>query len=415
MDEPLVTARVDSGQPPAAELAVVGSEAMLSKSLTELVRRDWDFYGAETNYSTHGLHPYPAKFIPQIPRALIEELSAPGDTVGDIFCGSGTTLVEAMLLGRNAVGVDANPLACLISVAKTVRLGREDFAAIESLQSRLQHWIASAGQQADLFPLSVWPEPPVPQDKAIRFWFEPHVARELGTIRASIGALPDRAKSLAQACFSSIIVGVSRQDSDTRYVRREKNIRPGEAVRRFLRGIRDALLAAGEFQNVVQPGTTCAVHHADVLSRPDIGLVDLVVTSPPYPNAYSYHLYHMTRMLWLGMNPSTFKKREIGSHRKYSSRSRKGASSETFLTELKAIFGWLRGHLRSGGYACFVVGDSIIRGQRVRNDELIVEAARSQGFSCHANIERTLQATKKAFNPKIGKIKQERVLILQLV
>src|SRR5690606_28475459 len=75
---------------------------------------DWDFAGAKTNYLTHGMHPYPAKFIPQIPNALIQELSSVGDTVGDIFCGSGTTLVEALTLKRNAVGIDANPLACLI-------------------------------------------------------------------------------------------------------------------------------------------------------------------------------------------------------------------------------------------------------------------------------------------------------------
>ena len=87
--------------------------------LGKLAAIDWDFAGAKTSYLTHGIHPYPAKFIPQIPNALIQELSGVGDTVGDIFCGSGTTLVEALTLKRHAVGIDANPLACLISKAKT--------------------------------------------------------------------------------------------------------------------------------------------------------------------------------------------------------------------------------------------------------------------------------------------------------
>ena len=61
---------------------------------------DWDFSTAKTGYLTHGLHPYPAKFIPQIPNTLIQELSSVGDTVADIFCGSGTTLLEALQLRR---------------------------------------------------------------------------------------------------------------------------------------------------------------------------------------------------------------------------------------------------------------------------------------------------------------------------
>src|SRR5690348_5810975 len=95
-------------------------------ALNTLFQVDWDFKEAKTSYLTHGLHPYPAKYIPQIPHSLITELSAYGDTVADIFCGSGTTLVEANLLGRNAIGIDANPLACLISEAKTTRLEFND-------------------------------------------------------------------------------------------------------------------------------------------------------------------------------------------------------------------------------------------------------------------------------------------------
>ncbi len=44
-------------------------------------------------------------------RALIEKHSAPGEVVLDSFCGSGTTLVEALAVGRRAIGVDLNPIA----------------------------------------------------------------------------------------------------------------------------------------------------------------------------------------------------------------------------------------------------------------------------------------------------------------
>src|SRR5207302_2623847 len=49
--------------------------------VTKLRELNWDFADASTGYLTHSLHPYPAKFIPQIPNALIQELSSVGDTV----------------------------------------------------------------------------------------------------------------------------------------------------------------------------------------------------------------------------------------------------------------------------------------------------------------------------------------------
>src|SRR5690606_32374291 len=42
--------------------------------------------------------------------------------------------------------------------------------------------------------------------------------------------------------------------------------------------------------------------------------VSLIVTSPPYPNAYDYHLYHRFRLFWLGYDPRMLAKVEVGSH-----------------------------------------------------------------------------------------------------
>src|SRR5690606_18298796 len=71
----------------------------------------------------HNIHPYPAKFIPEIPRNLITRLGIKKNTiVFDPFCGSGTTLKVAQDLGLESIGVDLNPIACLISSIKTTRL-----------------------------------------------------------------------------------------------------------------------------------------------------------------------------------------------------------------------------------------------------------------------------------------------------
>ena len=66
---------------------------------------------------SHATHSgkYRGNWSPYIPRNLILRYSKPGDWVLDQFMGSGTTLIEAKLLNRNAVGIDINPQSVLIS------------------------------------------------------------------------------------------------------------------------------------------------------------------------------------------------------------------------------------------------------------------------------------------------------------
>ncbi|HYZ51186.1 MAG TPA: DNA methyltransferase, partial [Nitrososphaeraceae archaeon] len=91
---------------------------------------DWDAQHADTRYMTHGFHPYASKYIPQIPFNLVSKLSSKNDLVLDNFMGSGTTLVECKLLGRNSIGVDINPLACLISKVKSTNFSDRELQNI---------------------------------------------------------------------------------------------------------------------------------------------------------------------------------------------------------------------------------------------------------------------------------------------
>jgi site-specific DNA-methyltransferase (cytosine-N4-specific) len=248
----------------------------------------------------------------------------------------------------------------------------------------------------------------------LEFWFESFVVEELAEIHSWCMALSsESAREVALVAFSSIIVTASKQDSDTRYVRRAKNTAPGETMTRFARAIKQALIAVDEFSETVLPDFNSQVICANILENPSSPEFDLMVCSPPYPNAFSYHLYHMTRMIWLGMDQPKFKREEIGSHRKYSAKGANGATAQTFQNEMRTILAWLRTHLKAGGFACFVVGDSTIRGELIDNADLIAAAGKSEGFSEVARLTRQLQSTKKAFNPVIGKIKDEKVLILQ--
>ncbi|MFC7082518.1 hypothetical protein [Halorussus caseinilyticus] len=102
-----------------------------SGKIADLKDIDWTFEGADTQYLTHGLHSYPARMIPQIPRTLFDYYKSKGvlsegDTVYDPFSGSGTTAVEGRLHGLNAEANDVNPLACLLTFAKSIPLPREE-------------------------------------------------------------------------------------------------------------------------------------------------------------------------------------------------------------------------------------------------------------------------------------------------
>ncbi len=131
----------------------------------------------------------------------------------------------------------------------------------------------------------------------------------------------------------------------------------------------------------------------------------------PYPAKFIPQIPNA--LIWLGHDPEPFKKSEIGSHRKYSAKGRDRAVPETFRKEFESIFQWLRGRLRDGRYACFVIGDSTIDGKRVDNASLLAEAGAGAGFREAARIGRTIAPTRKAFNPRMGGIRTENVLILR--
>lgn len=388
-------------------------------TITRLERINWDFASARTGYLTHNLHPYPAKFIPQIPNTLIQELSSVGETIADLFCGSGTTLLEAIQLRRHAIGIDANPLAALISRTKTTPLSDPEFEELSAHQAACQQALEKmVSRTGDLFYSGQPFRSPGwrPSPKICDFWFEPHVVEELSELRLLIDRIQSQtARELCQVAFAAIIVAVSKQDSDTRYVRREKSIEPGDAVRRYLDQIKTAVSAVREMSDLIEDRFSCHVLCANILDAPETAPFDLVVTSPPYPNAYSYHLYHRIRLAWLGHDPERFKRIEIGSHRKFSAKGSSRATPETFRKEFESIFQWLRGRLRDHRHACFVIGDSVVNREHVDNASIISAAGTCVGFREVARIKRTIASTRKAFNPKIGRIQKEHILILQKV
>ncbi len=181
----------------------------------------------ETSFDrlNHYLFRYPAKFHPPVVRALLREYTDEGDVVLDPFCGSGTTLVEASLLGRSSFGVDVDPLAVAVTNAKVRRYRasrlRENadrlLADLEPFQ-RSAGWydahahsdLSEAEFRRQIGPVAEY----IPEIPNIHHWFRRYVIVDLAYMRRAVTELscsePHRA--FLATVFASIIRNVSNAD-----------------------------------------------------------------------------------------------------------------------------------------------------------------------------------------------------------
>lgn len=393
-------------------------EPYMVLSISHLLDVDWSFADELTSAHVHAFHPYPARFIPQIPAMLIEQLSEPGETILDPFCGGGTALVEATLVGRNAFGNDLNPLAALISKVKTTPLNREQLTRLESwarvLDSDLEY---VTGQRTLFSPSEYTPEVLIPAIPNIDRWFEPTVKTELGMLTARIAQLEDGdLRDFCRVALSAMTVGVSNQDGETRYASHPKGIKPGETIVRFQRKLADMRSRMLEYAALreARPAVTARVLCGDTreLRGVEPGSAHLVVTSPPYPNAFDYHLYHRFRLFWLGFDPVAMAHGEIGSHLNYQ---RNGENMRAFIRDMTACFSRINWALAMGRYCCVVIGDSVFKGELVKNDEVTIQIAEGCGFVLEQNIKRSLHRVKRSFATPARRLKEESIVVLRKV
>lgn len=358
---------------------------------------DWDFPARSRPHAIERIHPYPAKFIPNLPATFLQVLPVPpGTAVFDPFCGSGTTLVEAQRRGLPSVGIDLNPIGCLISRVKTQSLSGDFVGAVARVLKAAQ-----STKQSE--PVEI---------PNLEHWFKPAVIRALAGLRSAIRAeSAGHVKDALRLAFSSIIVRVSNQDSDTRYAAVTKSLSQADVFHAFdhaCERLVDAL------QQRIWQLTPAKVIEADTLTvrARDLGKpVGLVITSPPYPNAYEYWLYHKYRMWWLDLDPLGVKEREIGARAHFFKRNHHTA--ESFREQMKKVFRLIDDTLVPSGYVCFVVGRSKIHGHIIDNSATLQSIAKDAGMHAVVAIERVIAAHRKSFNLSHANIKTESVLVFQ--
>ena len=368
-----------------------GAERLKIPALADI---DWDFPERVAHSRIESIHPYPAKFVAELPRALLSVLPIPpGTAVLDPFCGGGTTLVECQRMGLPSVGIDLNPIACLMARVKTAPrpLGLRESAVGVIDRSRRVDDVA------------------IPSLPNLDHWFDRPIQHELAALTEGIDRAAATVRDALRLALSSIIVRVSRQESDTRYAAIEKNVSRSDVSPLFLRAaVRlDDVLADRNY-----PLAPADVIEADTLKFDPSGLgrrVGMIITSPPYPNAYEYWLYHKYRMYWLGFDPLAVKAREIGARAHFFKRNHH--TEDDFARQMARTFDLIREVLLPGGYACFVIGRSRIHGRDVDNARIVEKAA--EGFDLVFSADRTISARRKSFNLSHANIKTERVLVLK--
>lgn len=359
----------------------------------------------DVTYLTHGLHAFPAKFIPQVPRWAILKFSAPGEIVLDPFVGSGTTSVEAELLGRNSYGIDVDPLARYIAKVKTTPLD------IQNLKTKSKWLLERIRGDTGL-------DYQPPRLKNIDHWFKPYVQRDLSIIKKRILKIEETdMRDFFMVCFSSIVKNVSNADPQflfsVQYSKKMRELDRRGRVVNTIQQFEDTLKI--QVPRIIKFSEKCPrnvfARILDVDAR-ETGLpdksVDLVVTSPPYINAMDYLRSHRLEMYWVDLlhdeeNKIELQRKFIGTERVYANEYNKLHSfghseldsildeifrkdkkrsyiTYKFFADMKLNFEEIWRVLKPNGVYVLVIGDGVIRKVPVPTHKLLQDISQEVGF-----------------------------------
>ena len=343
------------------------------------------------------VHPFPARMAPEVAFQAIVGLPAKS-TVLDPMCGSGVVVRKALDRGHAGIGLDIDPLAVLMTrvwtsnISQSIQPGfgselAERARSLTGTEIELP-WIDQNQQTADY----------------IEFWFLPAQREQLRALIAASHQLRGQRRNLASLALSRIIVTKSNGASvaaDTSHsrphrVKTENDfdvfIGFARSFKRLLHILRDSpVTSAGR----VRQGDAKTLHGIRSAS------VDAVITSPPYLNAIDYLRGHKLALVWLGYSTaqiSNVKPLGIG-----APGQRKGHDSDRldeivqlaaigespiairqivtrYTSDMKRCLTQAHRVLRRGGYAVYVVSNSVLRGMVIDTARIVIEAASDAGF-----------------------------------
>lgn len=362
--------------------------------------------------SARSIHPFPARMAPEIALDAIPERH--GDnriTVIDPMCGSGTVLSAAVSRGQDAIGVDIDPLAVLMSQVATAEIDATKL--LLAAQEACEIARTSAGT-------APWIDDET--ERFVDYWFGPQQKRDLIALTCAIDAVDgDQLRAALRVAFSRIIITKTPQASlaaDTSHSRPHKVIDASDydVLDGFLRSVRslkrllDARVATG--------AATVKRGDSRVLEGVESGSVDLAVTSPPYLNALDYMRGHKFALVWFGYSIPELRSlrgSSIGAERAPDLQPSAHAAElvefirsdvadqsllptgtlQRFADDMAGFSQAIRRVLKNEGHIVLVIGNSTLRGNYIRNDVIVRRAMENVGFTLAARIEREIPASSR--------------------
>ncbi len=350
---------------------------------------------------THGIHKYPAKFIPHIPRWAIKKFTkSENDIILDPFMGCGTTLVESLLLGRNSFGLEISTLAKKITKVKITPLNTNKL--------KKEHKKLIAKIKKDKYDSSYWK----PNLQNLNKWFKQKAIKKLSIIKKNIEEIEDKdIRDFYLIIMSSIIRRVSNAENQS-----QKVYVSGRFPKLYVDPIETFIKVANkEKENMILFSKRISKNKnfAKIISKEarNIDLkdntIDLAITSPPYINAINYINVHKLEYAWLNLEPQEktletnisqigtdkipaskwknfletgFEKLDSLSFKIWKISKKHSYILSSFYLDIKKNLEEIYRVLKDGKRYVIVIGNNKIKGYLIQNNELIKEIAKDVGF-----------------------------------
>ena len=340
----------------------------------------------------------------------------------DPFAGVGTTLIEALKQGDDAIGYEINPYAALACRVKT-RAAHYDVPMLEAVIARFDDY----GEEESW--LTGTPKSRRPRGFRSRVpFYSPDIELQ---VLACLEFIEEQTtgwvKDLFRVAFGSVMVSFSNYSYEpslgTRAGAGKPNIEHADVfgiIRRKLLEIRDDIVTFQGWMTRHGRSPSATVHplsYLDHAHRIEPQSIDVVITSPPYLNNYHYLRNTRPHLYWLGMvhQPSELKAIEHQSFGQFWQTVRSGpeAALNPCLPQLAEKLQELRGRhpekgvyggsgwanyatvyfndcqrfcantlsrMRPGGTVVVVIGNNILQGMEFQTDRLFAEIAAREGF-----------------------------------
>jgi len=394
-----------------------------------------NFAGHNTLYASHGLHAYAAKCPPQLARYGVRYYSRVGDTILDPMAGSGTTLVEAKILGRNAIGYDIDPLARLLARVKTNSVRDAEIAAGHDIVlKRCRRDLKNLRSKTNSLALRRRAQPPNFRNRD--YWFTRDVASSLSLISHHIAKarISNRVRDFLWVALSSLIlsktsVANARDIIHSRHHfqkhREAPNVLEKFSARTKVmrRQIRDFIEMCA-----THPKTKIHTRVGDARRlRIEDESIDLVFTSPPYATALDYPRAHFLAIPWMKSVlevdlPKYFSKtpRYIGSERGRFSAGfeiastlsqypltrtiiarltktslRQAKLTQRYFLDMQRVMAEVARVLKPRRHGIVVVCPSHIRKVRIPTQRVLTEIADQEGLRLKRQFTRTINERRR--------------------